>query len=206
MWARAAQDHFDSASLFFDVKHGGTHAFIRVVRFAWDLLAPGQDRFHITERNSRRAAFASLYDATDHLAKHFLVFVVQRVTFGFADLLNDDLFGGLRANSTDGVLGIDRSSITGGLHRAVNAVDDNRNIGLLAVVFFGRRKHRRFNRLKYNFRIDMLVSVDRVNDPQDLSRIHVCKRRFADELIDAGGNSLRSQSQGILAKTYPVKA
>ena len=56
--------------------------------------------------------------------------------------------------------------------RPVLAIDDDLDVFLFAVVFFGGGDQRRFDALEDDLLGDVLVAVDRVNDPEQFAGIH----------------------------------
>ena len=94
-----------------DFEHGGPHALVDVVRLAGNLLAAGQDRFDVAERDGGGAAFVALDDAADHLADQLGVFVEERVALRLADLLDHHLLGGLGGDAADGFFGVERLAV-----------------------------------------------------------------------------------------------
>jgi hypothetical protein len=136
-----------------------------VVRFAGDLLALGQDGFHVVERDRGCRAFVTLDLAGDQLAAEFVVFVVQVVPLRLADLLDHHLLGSLRADALGHLLGRKCFSAVGRGNGAGAAVNRHHDVFLFAKVLLGGGDQGRFDALEDDLLFDILVAVDRVYDP-----------------------------------------
>ena len=101
-----------------------------------------------------------------------MIFVVQGIAFGFANLLDDDLLGGLGDDAAQRFLGIELDAVVRAGDRAADAVDADDDILIFAVLFFGGRDQRSFDRLEHDFFIDVLIAMDRIDDAQDFGWIH----------------------------------
>src|SRR6202040_2068409 len=90
------------------VDHLDDHAqpFADVVGFEFGLLALGQTRFGAAHVDDEVGAFGALDDDGDEFADAAVVFVEDGVAFGFANLLQDDLLGGLRGDAAQNVRGL----------------------------------------------------------------------------------------------------
>ena len=71
------------------------------------------------QRHGGGAAFVALDDAGDQLPLQFVVFVVQGVALGLADLLDHHLLGGLCADAFGHFRGIHRHAVVGAANRTV---------------------------------------------------------------------------------------
>ena len=157
------------------------------MRLPGNLLAARQDGLDVAQRHRGGPPLVPLDDPADHLAHLSVVFVVQRVAFGLANLLDDHLLGGLGADPPDHLFGIQRHAVAVSADRAVFAVDVDHDLGLFAVVLPGRGDQRRFDRLEDDLFVDILVAVDRVDDPQHFSWIHGTRRLSERSLHSPSG-------------------
>ncbi len=171
--ARAAEHDFDAAPLRLDLENDRSNPFVGVMRLARDLFAARQNRLETSQRDGGCASFAALNHAGDHLADLFHILVDQRIAFGFANLLDDDLFGGLSPDAADHLFRIECFAVTAGIDGTVFARDADDDIRLLAVLALGRGHQRRFDGLENDLRVNVLVAVKRVDDSQQLVWIHV---------------------------------
>ena len=144
-----------------------------MMRFAGNLFAARQDGFDVVELHGGGAAFVALDDAGDHLADQFVVFVVQSVPFGLANLLDHHLLGRLGADPADGFFRVQRNAVVGATDRTVFAVDLDDDVLVFAVLLLGGRNQRRLDRLEDDFLVDVLVAMDRIDDPQDFIGVHI---------------------------------
>ena len=101
-----------------------------------------------------------------------MILVVQGVPFGFADLLDHHLLGGLCANAADGFFRIQGDAVVGSADRAVFAVDVNDDVFFLAILFFGGGDERGFDSFEDDLLVDVLIAMDCIDDPQNLVWIH----------------------------------
>ena len=168
----AAEYHFHAAAALADLVHGGSHPLVDVVGFAGDLFATGQDCFDVGKRHRCRTAFVALHHAADHLADQLGIFVVQGVSFRLADFLDHHLFGGLSADSTDRLFGVEGFSVTGGGNFAALAVDSNKDFRFFSIMFLGGRNQRGLDAFEYDLLGDVFVAVNRIHDSQYFSRVH----------------------------------
>ena len=166
------KEHFDTTTLFTHFENCGANSLVGMVRFSGDLFTARQDRFDITQRHGGGAALVSLHNAAEHLTDHLVVFSIQGVSFRLANLLDDDLLGSLRANSPDRFFRVKRRTVMGPANRTVVAVDVDFDFRFVAIVLLGGRNERRFDRLKDDLFVNLLVAMDRVNNPQQLARVH----------------------------------
>ena len=97
------------------------------------------------------------------------VFVVQGVAFGFANLLDDDLLGGLGDDAAHRLLGIEGDAVVRAGDRAVVPVDLQDDFLIFAILLFGGGDEGGFDRLKDDFLLDILIAVDRIHDSQDFA-------------------------------------
>ena len=95
----AAEDDLDPAARLADLVDRRPHALVGVVRFAGNLLAAGQDRLDVGQGHGGGGPFVALDHAGDQLPLEFLVFGVEGVALGLADLLDHHLLGGLGADA-----------------------------------------------------------------------------------------------------------
>ena len=117
------------------------------------------------------APFVALHHAGDHLADQLVIFVVQSVALGLANLLDHHLLGGLR-DAADGLLGIEGNAVVRAADRAVFAVDVDDDVFFFAVLLLGGRDQRRLDGAEDDFLVDVLVAMDRVDDSQQFVGIH----------------------------------
>ena len=143
-----------------------------MVRLAGDLLAAGQNRLDVREGDGGRAAFVALDDAGDQLSPQLFVLGEQRVAFRLADLLDHHLLGGLGADPLGHLGGFHGHAVVGTTDRAVGPVDLNNDFLLFAVVLLGGRDQGRLDAGKDDFFVDVLIAVDRVDDPKQFVGIH----------------------------------
>ena len=116
-------------------------------------------------------------------------------SLGFSHLLNNDLLGRLRADSTDDFLVVERFAIDGSVDRSLFTINREPHLGLVAVVSLGGRHERGFNRPKHDILVDALLSVQRINDPQQIVRVH-SRPAFSSRPSPSRANSMtRSRSQ-----------
>ncbi len=141
---------------------------------ARNLFAARQDRLGIGEGHRGGASFVTLDHTRDHLPDLTFVLIVQSIPLGLANLLNDDLFGRLSADAPDRFLGIQRLTVQAAADRSRLAIDGHLDFLLFAVMLRGGGNQRLLNRLEDDLWIDVLVAVDRVDDPQDFVRFHNC--------------------------------
>ena len=168
----AAEDDLDAAARLADLVDGRPHALVGVVRFAGDLLAAGEDGLDVGQGDRGGAAFVALDHAGDQLPLEFLVFGVEGVAFGLADLLDHHLLGGLGADALGHFFRRQGDAVVRSGDGAVLAIDGDLDVFLFAVVFFGGGDQRRFDALEDDLLVDVLVAVDRVNDPKQFAGIH----------------------------------
>ena len=83
------------------------------MRLAGYLLALRKNGLDVVQRDRRGAAFIALNHAGDQLAAEFLVFVIQGVALGLADLLDHHLLGGLSPDPLGNLRGIHGLAIMG---------------------------------------------------------------------------------------------
>ena len=110
---RAAENDLHPAAALANFEHRGPHAFVGdgASRRESARCAAGWLR-QFLQLNRGGAPFVALHDAGDQLALSVRsIFVVQGVALGFADLLNDDLLGGLGADAADRFFGIERNAV-----------------------------------------------------------------------------------------------
>ena len=107
-------------------------------------------------------------DVVDNLAE----LIDLRITFGFANLLNDHLLGCLSTNATDHffVIKFVLAAATGDLTRV--ALDNKLNVGFFAKVLPRSRYQRRFNRDKNNLLLDVFLAMKGINNSQYFAGIH----------------------------------
>ena len=114
----------------------------------------------------------ALHDAGHQLPLFSFVFVEQGVAFGFAHLLNDDLLGGLCADAAGGFFRIERNAVVRARNRAVFAIDGDDDFLVFAVLLLGGGDQRRLDGQENDLLVDVLVTMDRVDDPQQLISVH----------------------------------
>ena len=90
-----AEDDLDPLADLADVEDDRPDPLAGVVALAGDLLAAGQDAVGLAEVDDDRPALEPLHGAGDQLAALVLELVEEAVALGLADLLDDDLLGGL---------------------------------------------------------------------------------------------------------------
>ncbi len=170
--AGAAEDDLHAAAGLAYFANRGPHAFVRMVRFAGDLLAARQNGFAVGQRDRGGAVFVALHDAGDELPDFTVVLVIERVAFGFADLLDDDLLSGLSADAADRFFLVEQFAVVRGRDGAVLPIDRDGDLFVLAVVLLGGGDQRGLNRLENDLFVDVLFAMDRVDDSQKFLSIH----------------------------------
>ena len=95
----AAEDDLDPAARLADLVDRRPHALVGVVGFAGDLLAAGEDGLDVGQGHGGGGPLVALDHAGDQLPLEFLVFGVEGVALGLADLLDHHLLGGLGADA-----------------------------------------------------------------------------------------------------------
>jgi hypothetical protein len=143
-----------------------------VVRLAGDLLAARQNGFAVLQGDRGGPPLIALHDPRDELTLFLVVFVVQRVAFGLADLLNDDLLGGLSDDSAQRLAFVERGAVVRAGDRTVGAIDTDDDLLVLAVLLIGRGNQRRHDGLEHDLFFNVLVAMNRIDDSQQFARIH----------------------------------
>ena len=107
---RARQEDLRSAGFLAHVHDVGTHPVAVGEMLARDRFIPAQKRLGAAQVDDHVAVFDALDQAVDDLADAVLVFLVLALALGLADLLDDDLLGGLGGDApeVDGRQGIDQ--------------------------------------------------------------------------------------------------
>ena len=103
-----------TASLAVDVLDIGHDAVARAVGFSWDLLAAGEHRLGPTEVDDDVvAALVPSNDAGDQLALTVFIFVIDVLTLGIPNALDDHLFGGLGSDPAEtSAVGLELEEVT----------------------------------------------------------------------------------------------
>ena len=153
----------DAIALRFDLVNDRPHAFVGMMRFALNLFAAGQYRLDARQRHGRGSAITSLHNSGNHRADLLFVLFDQRVAFRLTNLLNDHLLGCLCADPPDH-LGVEFHAIADASESARLAVDRDRDIRLFAVLLTSCRSQRRFDRLEDDFRVNVLITMQRIDD------------------------------------------
>ncbi len=166
------QDDLDAAPRLADFEHGRPDALIGVMRLTRYLFAPRQDRFDVGKRDRGRTPLIAMDHPGDHLPDQVMVFSMQCLTFCLTDLLNHDLLGRLRTDPPDRFLRIEQFTVADASDLAGLAVDVDDNIPFFPVVPLGRRHERCFDAFENNFLFDILITMDRVDDPHYFGWIH----------------------------------
>src|SRR5437773_2082790 len=83
------------------LEHVGAHAVARVVALPGDLLALGQDRLRLADLQDHVALLDPVHDAAEDLAFLADELRVDALALGVADLLEDDLLGGLGRDAAE---------------------------------------------------------------------------------------------------------
>ena len=125
----------------------------------------------LPKRHQRRTAFDPLHDAVDHVVDLAAEFLDQGIPFRLADLLNNHLLGRLGPDAADRVV-VQRIPVDDGLHDSAGSVNLDDDLRFLAKLASGGRHECSFDRLKDDLRVDVLLAVKRVDDSQQLVRIH----------------------------------
>ena len=168
----SAEDDLHSAAGLLRFINGRSNALVGVMRFAGDLFSTGEDRLDIAQGHGRRAALVTLDYAGNQLAFQFVVFLEQRISLGLADLLDHHLLGRLRADPLGHLFRREGLAVVQSGNCPVFAIDRYRDILLFAVVLLGGRYQGRFDALEDDFLVDVLVAMDRVDNPQQFGRVH----------------------------------
>ena len=169
------QDDLDPTARLADFDDHRPHSLVDTVRFARDLLAPRQKRLDLAQVYRGSSAVESRHRARDHRTPQLLVLDVQRVPLGLAKLLDHHLFGGLRRNAAEDGAEVIRSNIdarTLYCRFARHPVDMHLDLRLLTIVPAGRRQDRLLDPFEYDTLVDILVAVDRVNQPEKFGSVH----------------------------------
>ncbi len=82
------------------------NAVANAVAFEARLLAFGQTGFGLAEIDHQIETFDALDGGVDEFADAVGVFAINGFALGFADLLKDDLFGGLGGDAAERVSGL----------------------------------------------------------------------------------------------------
>ena len=171
------EDDLDPAARLADLDDHRPDPFVDAVRFAGDLLAAGQKSLDLAQVDRGGASVETCHRPGDHRAPQFLVLDVQRVPLGLAELLDHHLLGGLGGDSAeDGAEVIGGELDSGTVHRrfAGHPVDMHLHLRLLAVVPSSSRENRLLDALEDDPLVDVLVSVDRVDQPEEFGSVHRC--------------------------------
>ena len=131
-----------------------------MMAFAGYLLAARQYGFDVREGNGGGAAFISLYHSAHHLALQRSVFVIQRVSLSFTNLLNDDLLRRLGTYSSNHFLVIQYFTIADTLNDSAFAMDLEMDFSLFSVVFARCGYQGSFNGLKDNLFLNFFIAMD----------------------------------------------
>src|SRR4029077_6963046 len=97
----AGHDDLRPARGIANLGHVDTQALALVVALGRHLLGARHDRLGPIDLNDYRASFDALDDAVYDLALAFRELVEHQASLGVAQLLHDDLFGGLRSDATE---------------------------------------------------------------------------------------------------------
>ena len=138
--------------------------FIGVVALAGNLLGPGQDCLRGTQRDRGGGPFDPRDHPRHHLADLLLELVVDRIPFGFANLLDDHLLGGLGADAAREFGGVDLGTVMRAGEAATGPVDRDGNLGSLTVLTGERGNERCFDRLKDDLFVDVFVAMNGIDD------------------------------------------
>ena len=131
-----------------------------MMAFTRYLLAARQDGFDIGEGDRGGTAFISLYHSAHHLALQRRIFIVERVSLRFTNLLNDDLFCRLGTYSSNDFLMIQHFAVADALDDSVLAMDLEMDFSLFSVVFASCRYQGSLNGLKDNLFLNFFVAMD----------------------------------------------
>jgi hypothetical protein len=129
-----------------------------------DLLATRQDGLDCPKLNDGQTSLGSLHDPRDQLSNLVLELVHSRISLRFANLLNDHLLGGLSTDATDLFL-VQFPAIAGGADRPAIPCDLHVDVRFFAELLLGCHHQRSFDRLEHQFRVDVLLAVQRIDDP-----------------------------------------
>ena len=113
-----------------------------------------------------------MYNTRYKLIFLFRVLVVECVSLGLADLLDHHLLCGLRPNSLRHLLGIQGNAVVASADSSVFPINLYQNLFVFAVVLLGSGNQRGLDTLEDDLLVDVLIAVDRVNDPQQFAGVH----------------------------------
>ena len=169
------------------------------MRLARNLLAARQESLDFADIDDGRPALKPDDRAADDSPFNVLKFVVQRIAFGFADLLNHHLLGSLSGNATENVADdfrVKRLAVAVDAGFAGLAVDVDFQFVIFAKVLARSGQDRLFDSLKHDLFVDVLVAMNCVDDSQYFCTVHLF--RFPVRRQDPPGSSpIRSSRVGM---------
>src|SRR5262249_20294149 len=144
-----------------------------------------QNRFNAVKRYDRGRSLIPRYDSGDHRADFRAEFTEERIAFSFADFLDDDLLGGLRSDAAANFGLVHWLRVVRARDFARFTIDDDDNIRQLTVVLLCSRDERRFDGLEDDLLVNALLSMERIDDAEHVSRIHdqALWARFLDLIL-----------------------
>src|SRR5262249_38237455 len=104
---------------------------------------------------------------SDQVAALVLEFIEEAVTLRLADLLDNDLLGGLGGDPAE-IGWSDRRAVRGGRRLAGVAVDPDLDLFSVGIVLLRGRGQRRFDPLEQDLLGDILVAVDAIDDTDQI--------------------------------------
>ena len=172
----AGQDDLDPASTLANFEDHSPNPLINSVRFAGNLLAARQKCLNLTYVDDSRATFKSNDRATDDCPFEVFKFVIKRVAFGFANLLDHDLFCRLRSNTAKNVaddFGIQLFAVAGNSRLATFSIHVDFELVILAKVLARGRQDRLFDPLEHDLFVNIFVAMNCVDDSQYFRTVHL---------------------------------
>ena len=170
--ARATEDDFYAAADLADVADGGSDALVDVVRLARYLFSAGENGFDIGKSHGCGATVVAMDDTGDQLIHKFHVLVVESITLCLADLLDHHLLGCLRADSLGNRFRSELVAIVRPIDLARISIDGYDNFLVFTIMLLGGRNERSLDAVEYDRLVNVLVTVNCVNNPQQFVGIH----------------------------------
>ncbi len=169
----AREDDPDALPDLLHLEDEALHALARVVGLARDLLAPGNDPLALAQVHDHVRALVALDRAVHERADLLDVLVEDDVPLRLADLLDHDLLGGEGRDAAEVAQVLDRTLAVERRDVARVAVDLDHDVLVRAELLLRRREKGALDPLEDELLVDRLLTMERVDDPEDVPALHV---------------------------------
>ena len=175
------KDDLDAVSCRLDFINHCAHSGPVMISFPGNLLIFGQNRFDIPKLDDRKPLFGPLHDAGNKLPDLLMKLLESRVALGLFELLDNHLLGRLSTDPTDLVLA-KRLAIDRRVDRTDPAHDVDVDHGLLTKLSLRGGDQCRLDRLHDQFRVDLLFSMQGIDNSKQILGIHAVFFRLMVEV------------------------